>query len=26
LVELLKGASPKGIIIGRHFPRAMLLQ
>ena len=26
LVELLKGASPKSIIIDQHFPRPMLLQ
>jgi len=26
LVELLKGASPKSIIIDRHYPRPMLLQ
>ena len=26
LVELLKGASPKSIIVDRHFPRPMLLQ
>jgi hypothetical protein len=26
LVELLKGASPKSIIVDRHFPRPMLLK